>query len=30
MIQRFVLERHLHNFLLDNWDNLDLAQDWGI
>jgi len=27
---RFGLERHLHNFLMDNWDHTELAKDWAI
>lgn len=27
---RFALERHLHDYMFDNWDMLDLAQDWDI
>lgn len=27
---RFLLERHLHDYMLDNWSRLDLAQDWVI
>jgi len=27
---RFGLERHLHDFLLDNWDNTDLGQEWQL
>lgn len=27
---RFALERHLHDYMFDNWDMLDLAQDWNI
>jgi len=27
---RFGLERHLHDFLLDNWDNTSLGKDWGL
>lgn len=27
---RFMLERHLHDYMFDNWDALDLAQDWDI
>jgi hypothetical protein len=26
----FVLERHLHLYLLDNWDKLNIARDWKI
>lgn len=26
----FALERHLHDYLFDNWDNLSLAGDWEI
>ena len=26
----FGLERHLHEFMRDNWHQLDLAQEWGI
>ncbi|OWV49693.1 hypothetical protein CDZ96_04770 [Mameliella alba] len=28
--KRFSLERHLHDYMSDNWDTLDLAQDWEI
>ncbi|NIA15990.1 MAG: DUF91 domain-containing protein [Nitrospiraceae bacterium] len=28
--QRFGLERHLHEFLRDNWDHLDIGQQWAI
>lgn len=27
---RFALERHLHDYMFDNWDVLDLARDWEI
>lgn len=27
---RFALERHLHDYMFDNWDMLDLASDWDI
>lgn len=27
---RFALERHLHDYMFDNWDMLELAQDWNI
>ncbi len=27
---RFALERHLHDYMSDNWDTLDLAQEWDI
>lgn len=27
---RFALERHLHDYMFDNWDMLDLARDWEI
>ncbi|MEI4233718.1 endonuclease NucS domain-containing protein [Roseovarius sp. D22-M7] len=27
---RFSLERHLHDYMFDNWDMLDLASDWDI
>jgi hypothetical protein len=30
IVQRFALERHLHNFLLENWNSLELARDWAI
>ena len=26
----FALERHLHDYLFDHWDNLSLASDWTI
>jgi hypothetical protein len=29
-VQRFVLESHLHEFLVDNWDALPLGKDWAI
>lgn len=28
--QRFGLERHLHDFLRDNWNHLKLGQDWML
>jgi hypothetical protein len=28
--QRFGLERHLHDFLFDNWDHTPLGRDWKI
>jgi len=28
--QRFGLERHLHQFLRDNWDRLELAREWSL
>ncbi|MCA9440008.1 MAG: DUF91 domain-containing protein [Candidatus Omnitrophica bacterium] len=28
--QRFGLERHLHDFLVDNWDKTELAENWSI
>jgi hypothetical protein len=27
---RFALERHLHDYMFDNWDSLDIAQEWEI
>jgi len=27
---RFGMERHLHDFLMDNWDSLDLGREWAI
>lgn len=27
---RFALERHLQDYMFDNWDRLDLASDWAI
>lgn len=27
---RFSLERHLHDYMCDNWDSLDLSQEWEI
>lgn len=27
---RFALERHLHNYMFDNWNALDLAKDWDL
>ncbi|WP_299809787.1 endonuclease NucS domain-containing protein [uncultured Roseibium sp.] len=27
---RFALERHLHDYMFDNWDMLDLAKEWNI
>lgn len=27
---RFALERHLHDYMFDNWEMLDLAHDWEI
>jgi len=29
-ISRFALERHLHDYMFYNWDNLDLSADWTI
>ncbi len=26
----FGLERHLHNFMFDNWEKLDLAKEWDL
>ena len=28
--QRFGLERHLHDFLRDNWDRLELGREWAL
>ncbi len=28
--QRFGLERHLHEFLRDNWQHIELGRDWAI
>lgn len=28
--QRFGLERHLHDFLRDNWDQTELGRDWRL
>jgi YhcG PDDEXK nuclease domain len=28
--QRFGLERHLHQFLRDNWGQIELSKDWAI
>jgi YhcG PDDEXK nuclease domain len=28
--QRFGLERHLHEFLRDNWSRIELSKDWSI
>jgi hypothetical protein len=28
--QQFGLERHLHEFLRDNWDHIELSKDWMI
>ena len=28
--QRFGLERHLHDFLYDNWDNIELGKEWEV
>jgi hypothetical protein len=28
--QRFGLERHLHEFLRDNWSHLELGQEWAL
>jgi hypothetical protein len=28
--QRFGLERHLHEFLRDNWNHLELGQEWAL
>lgn len=27
---RFALERHLHDYMFDNWEMLDLAGEWGV
>lgn len=27
---RFGMERHLHDFLFDNWDRLDIGREWAI
>ena len=27
---RFALERHLHDYMFDNWETLDLAREWDI
>lgn len=27
---RFALERHLHDYMFDNWGSLDIAQEWEI
>ncbi len=27
---RFALERHLQDYMFDNWERLDLARDWGL
>ena len=27
---RFALERHLHDYMFDNWNALDLAEDWDL
>jgi hypothetical protein len=27
---RFALERHLHDYMFDNWEMLDLAREWDI
>ena len=27
---RFALERHLHDYLFDNWSQLELSQDWEL
>jgi len=29
-MQGFGLERHLHEFLRDNWDNTDLGREWAL
>ena len=29
-IAKFSLERHLHDYMFDNWDSLELAKDWEI
>lgn len=29
-VPRFALERHLHDYMFDNWDVLGLAVDWAI
>lgn len=28
--QRFGLERHLHEFLRDNWNHIELGRDWAL
>ncbi len=28
--QRFGLERHLHEFLRDNWNQIELGREWGL
>lgn len=28
--QRFGLERHLHNFMFDNWNKIKLSQEWEL
>ncbi len=28
--QQFGLERHLHEFLRDNWNHLEIGQEWGL
>lgn len=28
--QRFGLERHLHNFMFDNWSKISLANEWDL
>jgi hypothetical protein len=30
MVQRFALERHLQDFLLDNWPRTELGREWAI
>lgn len=27
---RFALERHLHDYMFDNWEQLELARDWDL
>lgn len=29
-VSRFAIERHLHDYLFDNWPQLDLAKDWEL
>lgn len=29
-VQRFAIERHLHDYMFDNWVQLELASDWNI
>lgn len=30
VVTRFAIERHLHDYLFDNWSELDLSMDWEL